>query len=114
MKSISTNPIRKKTIITVLTGILVCSALYAANEFSVAQKNKSFSVKTLDIKVGDTVSFPNEDDFFHNVYSLSPAKIFDLGSYKKGETKKVIFDKAGIITVQCAIHPEMKMEIVVK
>ncbi|WP_109019715.1 methylamine utilization protein [Leptospira kobayashii] len=94
--------------------MLVCSGLYAVKEFSVAQKNKSFTEKTLSIHVGDTVSFPNEDDFFHNVYSLSPAKIFDLGSYKKGETKKVVFDKPGTITVQCAIHPEMKMEIIVK
>jgi plastocyanin len=83
----------------------------AAAEFEVAQKNKAFTVKTLKIKKGDTVSFPNQDPFFHNVFSLSPTKTFDLGSYAKGETKKIVFDKAGKVEVECAIHPNMQMII---
>ena len=83
----------------------------SAAEFEVAQKNKAFTVKSLKIKKGDTVSFPNQDPFFHNVFSLSPTKTFDLGSYAKGETKKIVFDKAGKVEVECAIHPNMQMII---
>ncbi|EMJ90710.1 MULTISPECIES: methylamine utilization protein [Leptospira] len=83
----------------------------SAAEHEVGQKNKGFTVESLKIKVGDVVSFPNYDTFYHNVYSLSPAKIFDLGSYSQGKTQKVKFEKSGKITVQCAIHPEMKMTI---
>jgi len=88
-------------------------ALHAA-ESEVAQKNKAFSSKQLKIKKGDTVSFPNHDPFFHNVFSLSPAKTFDLGSYPSGETRKVTFDKPGTVDVECAIHPHMHMNIIVE
>ena len=93
--------------------LLFASTAYAA-EFEVGQMNKAFTVKTLKIKVGDTVSFPNQDPFFHNVFSLSPIKTFDLGSYPKGETKKIIFDKPGKVEVECAIHPNMQMIIEVQ
>ncbi len=75
------------------------------------QQNKRFTVKHLKIKVGDTVQFINEDPFFHNVFSLSDAKTFDLGSYPKGQSKSVTFDKAGRVEVECAIHPTMRMVI---
>jgi len=82
-----------------------------ASEHEIAQKNKTFSAKELKIKRGDTVSFPNHDPFFHNVFSLSPSKTFDLGSYPKGETRKVTFDKPGKVEVECAIHPHMFLTI---
>lgn len=97
---------------------LSCAVLFSYNavaaEYEVAQKNKSFTKKTLDINVGDVVSFPNKDPFFHNVFSLSAIKTFDLGSYKKGETKKITFNEPGEIQVECAIHPKMQMTINVK
>jgi len=94
--------------------ILTASVAAQASENEVSQKNKTFSVKTLKIKKGDTVSFPNQDPFFHNVFSLSPAKTFDLGSYPSGETRKVTFDKPGTVDVECAIHPHMHMSITVE
>ncbi len=103
----------QKTIIPIIISLLFSSLLFA-REYEVAQKNKAFSVKALDIHVGDTVSFPNQDPFFHNVFSLSEAKSFDLGSYKKGETKKIVFDKPGKVEVECAIHPKMHMVINIK
>lgn len=87
------------------------SILWAATEHTISQKDKKFSAEKLSIKVGDTVSFPNEDPIYHNIYSLSSTKIFDLGSYKKGETKRVTFDKPGTVDVRCAIHPGMKLTI---
>jgi len=93
-----------------LTALLVAGTVDAA-EYEVVQKNKQFSPKELNIKVGDTVKFTNEDNFFHNVFSLSDLKTFDLGSYPKGEFKSVTFDKAGKVEVECAIHPSMLMTI---
>jgi plastocyanin len=80
-------------------------------EFVVGQKNKEFTEKALTIKVGDSIKFLNEDDFFHNVFSLSEVKTFDLGSFPKGQSKSVIFDKPGKIEVECAIHPNMHMTV---
>ena len=80
----------------------------------IGQKNKKFSIDNLTVNVGDTVEFKNEDSFFHNVFSLSDAQMFDLGSYPKGESKSVTFEQAGTIEVECAIHPSMQMVITVK
>jgi plastocyanin len=85
-----------------------------AAQYEVGQKNKQFTKKELRIKVGDTVSFPNYDPFFHNVFSLSPTKTFDLGSYPKGQTRVLKFEKAGTVHVECAIHPSMQMDIIVE
>jgi len=93
--------------------LLSCFQVYAA-EIEVAQKGKQFSQKTVKVKVGDSVNFKNEDPFFHNIFSLSNTKTFDLGSYPQGQSKKVTFDKPGIVDVECAIHPEMKMTVEVQ
>lgn len=87
--------------------------------YVVEQKNKTFIYKgtkatTLKIKLGTTVEFKNLDPYFHNVFSLSDAKLFDLGSYPQGESRSVKFDKSGTVEVECAIHPLMKMTIEVK
>ena len=90
--------------------LMVTTAVNAA-EYDVGQKNKQFTEKQLTIKVGDSVKFTNEDEFFHNVFSLSDAAMFDLGSYAKGKSKSVVFDTEGKIDVECAIHPSMHMVI---
>lgn len=80
----------------------------------VSQLNKDFTIKNMEINVGDSVKFVNNDPFFHNVFSLSDAALFDLGSYPQGEFKIITFDEAGEVDIECAIHPNMKMKIVVK
>jgi len=80
-------------------------------EHVVTQKGKAFSVKKLGVKLGDSVKFLNEDPFSHNVFSLSDAKSFDLGSYGLGASKNVVFDKAGTVEIECAVHPDMKLVI---
>jgi plastocyanin len=85
-------------------------AAYGAS-LEVLQQDKKFSPTKLKIKAGDTVNFKNEDAFFHNVFSLSDVQTFDLGSYPKGQSKPVTFDKPGTIEVECSIHPEMKLII---
>ena len=106
---------KKTALIASFIATYICANNVAiAAEHEVGQKNKQFTKKELTINVGDTVSFPNQDPFFHNVFSLSEVKTFDLGSYPKGETKKLVFEKAGKIDVECAIHPNMQMTITVK
>lgn len=78
-----------------------------AEEYVVSQKNKSFSEDKITINVGDTVSFLNQDPFFHNIFSLSDEQFFDLGSYPKDESRSVVFDTPGVIEVECAIHSKM-------
>ena len=81
---------------------------------NIGQKDKKFSVDRLTVKVGDTVKFTNDDPFFHNVFSLSPASTFDLGSYPQGESRTVKFDEAGEVHIECAIHPSMRMVVEVE
>jgi plastocyanin len=97
---------------------LALGAAFAANakEIEVSQKSKTFTVqknavKSLRVNVGDTVTFRNDDPFFHNVYSGSKVKEFDLGSYPQGQARKVVFEQEGGVDVECAIHPDMKLRI---
>jgi hypothetical protein len=67
----------------------------------------------LIVVAGQTVAMPNEDEVAHNVYSMSPAKQFDLGYYAKGDPKSVTFDRPGIVDVLCLIHTFMRARILV-
>ena len=77
------------------------------------QRDMVFRPLVLPILVGTTVDFPNSDPLFHNVFSLSQAKEFDLGRYPKGEKKSVVFNKQGIVSVYCEIHSYMFATILV-
>jgi plastocyanin len=79
----------------------------------IAQRDLRFSPSLLVVPRSTPVSFPNEDSEFHNVFSYSKAKRFDLGRYPKGESKRVTFDKPGIVKVYCEVHPWMRAAIVV-
>ena len=92
-----------KIILAILAGMMIASSAIAV-EFEVGQRNKQFTTKNLTIKVGDTVKFTNQDPFFHNVFSMSDLKKFDLGSFPIGQTRKVKFDKPGFIEVECSMH----------
>ena len=80
-----------------------------------AQKDLSFAPALLAVRVGTVVEFPNEDDTYHNVFSFSAAKRFDLGRYRP-EDKPVptqTFDKAGLVTLRCDIHEHMRALVLV-
>lgn len=102
-----------KKIIFTFIGALFSSQVNAA-DVTIGQKNKSFEKEEITISVGDTVHFRNDDPFSHNVYSLSEAASFDLGSYPKGSSRPVTFDTPGLVEVGCAIHFDMMMKINVK
>ena len=71
------------------------------------QVHKKFIPQVLPIVVGTTVDFPNEDDIYHNVFSLSKTKTFDLGIYKQGTSQSVTFDQTGLVKTYCNLHPDM-------
>jgi plastocyanin len=77
------------------------------------QRNESFVPHVLAIVAGTTVDFPNNDATYHNVFSLSKARTFDLGRYAVGRSKSVRFDTPGIVRVFCDIHSHMSAFILV-
>jgi len=77
-----------------------------------AQRDTAFFPPALVVQVGTTVRFPNEDTFFHNVFSYSSAARFDLGRYPRGESKDVRFDEPGIVKVYCEVHEFMRAVVV--
>ncbi len=81
----------------------------------IIQKDFMFTPSLLPVRTGTKVEFPNLDDSYHNVFSFSPAKRFDLGRYRSDE-KPVpfqVFDKPGMITLRCDIHEHMRGIILV-
>lgn len=77
------------------------------------QHNRQFEPDILMAPIGSSISFPNEDPIFHNVFSLSKAKEFDLGYYPSGQSRTLRFDKPGIAQVYCHLHPDMSAAIVI-
>jgi hemoglobin len=84
-----------------------------AKQRVIEQRERQFAPRFMAIPLGSTVSFPNFDPIFHNVFSLSAARRFDLGIYKNGETREVTFNKEGIIRLGCNLHSNMKASLVV-
>jgi plastocyanin len=76
----------------------------------VAQKDLTFIPALLPIRVGTRVEFPNLDDTYHNIFSYSPAKRFDLGRYRPEERPipTQVFDKLSLVTLRCDIHDHMR------
>lgn len=77
------------------------------------QRDLTFVPHVLPILVGSTVEFPNSDPVYHNVFSFSKTKIFDLGRYPTGRTKAVTFNEPGLVKVYCDMHSQMNAFILV-
>lgn len=80
---------------------------------SVDQRDKMFTPHVSVVTRGTTVRFPNDDSVFHNVFAYFQAKKFDLGMYPRGTTKKVTFDKTGLVIILCNVHSYMSAYIMV-
>jgi plastocyanin len=79
-----------------------------------SQKNMLFAPDLIAVHTGGSVEFPNHDDTYHNVFSYSKTKRFDLGRYRKEEKPgSVVFDKPGVVTVHCEIHDRMRGTVLV-
>jgi len=81
----------------------------------VVQQGMQFHPALLPVQVGTAVAFPNWDDFYHNVFSYSKPKRFDLGRYRKDDRPPpiVVFDKPGVVRLFCEIHQHMRGVILV-
>jgi plastocyanin len=77
------------------------------------QRNKAFSPRVLAVPVGSTVDFVNEDEIYHNVFSLSPPRPFDLGLYRAGASRSRTFEEPAIHRVFCNIHSHMTAVVLV-
>ncbi len=99
--------------LTPIPGSAAVAALPPKQELRLVQRHKSFEPHLLVVQAGSMVEFPNDDPFFHNVFSLFEGKRFDLGLYEAGSTRSVLFDKPGICYLFCNIHPEMSAVVVV-
>ena len=86
---------------------------FSKAKFVMDQRNLEFRPHVLPVLVGSTVQFPNNDQVDHNIFSMSRTKKFNLGSYKPGDSKAVLFDKPGIVELRCDVHAEMAAYVLV-
>jgi plastocyanin len=103
----------EKLIITSLISLSVASMLHA-KDVVVDQKNKTFIPHAVTLEVGDNLVFLNHDGFAHNAYTDDEANEFDIGMQSPGEVKKVRMKAPGKFDVECAIHPNMLLEVTVE
>jgi plastocyanin len=80
---------------------------------SIRQRNEMFTPRVVAVTVGSEVDFPNDDPIYHNVFSLSRVRTFNLGRYPRGDTRRVKFDRPGIVKVFCEIHSHMSATVMV-
>jgi plastocyanin len=71
------------------------------------QIDKQFVPKVQVVLVGTPVTFPNNDNVRHQVYSFSPAKRFELPLYAGVPAQPIVFDKPGVVVLGCNIHDWM-------
>jgi plastocyanin len=84
----------------------------APDTVEVLTEGKEFRPRVSVVTVGSTISFPNNDPFNHNVFSLSPESAFDLGLYGRGRAKSADFPKPGLVRVYCNVHATMSAFVV--
>jgi plastocyanin len=103
---------KKVGIIAALAACTVTATAWAAT-LVVEQRGRSFGVAALEVRVGDIVTFVNNDIYGHNVYSETEGAVFDIGLQEPGETRDVTFEEAVVAKVRCRIHPRMRLQITV-
>ena len=81
--------------------------------FTIDTRSKGFSPALLVVPQGSTVRFPNRDTILHNVFSRTPGSSFDFGHYGPGESKQYVFNKPGLVIVNCNVHHNMRADVVV-
>ncbi|HXQ23302.1 MAG TPA: plastocyanin/azurin family copper-binding protein [Candidatus Acidoferrales bacterium] len=91
----------------------IADATPPAQHATVDQKDQQFVPHVVPVMAGTTVDFLNSDDVLHNAFSNSVAKKFDVGMFPRGESRSVVFDKAGVVDMRCNVHPKMRATVVV-
>jgi plastocyanin len=107
------SPDRRRSVVYLESGPIGAFDDVGRGEASLDQRNEAFFPYVLAVQAGTTVAFPNDDRTYHNVFSFSKAKRFDLGRYPRGQSKSVRFDRPGVVRVFCDIHAHMSAFILV-
>ena len=102
-----------KRVVSFVAVALMITASYGANHI-VDQKGKTFIPHALSVAVGDTITFKNSDPFAHNAYTDNEVNEFDIGMQAPGKDVAVTIKGAGTFNVECAIHPNMLLEVSAK
>ncbi len=102
----------------VMAGVVAASGIVTERVLAQAgrdilQRDIAFEPERIEIKVGETLTFVNDDPFAHNVYSDSPAGPFDIGRQTIGTRTPVTFRRTGTVEVRCRIHPKMRLVVTV-
>ena len=97
-----------------LAALAALAGLALAEEFRVVQRNQEFSVRDLQVRVGDRVTFTNGDNVTHNLYSETKGMEFEIELQPPGRSDTITFARPGTVEVRCAIHSAMKLRVDVK
>jgi len=103
-----------KKIVTMSFVALALTVSANAKNWVVNQKGKTFIPSALTVSVGDTITFENSDPFAHNAYTDDEANEFDVGMQATGKETKMTVNAKESFSVECAIHPNMLLEVTVK
>jgi plastocyanin len=95
-----------------LTNVHAKETVSPGSTVRLLQKDKRFKPHVLVVTVGTAIEFPNQDPFFHDVFSIYHGKPFDLGLYESGAVRKVRFTQVGVSYIFCNIHPDMSAEVI--
>jgi plastocyanin len=107
----------QKELVSIAAGVMALSitvTAFASEVVLVVQRDRKFQTATVDIAVGDTVRFTNEDPFIHQLYTRSPSFAFSSDEQPRGKVLSVPFTVAGTFEVRCEIHPKMLLTVNVK
>jgi plastocyanin len=95
-----------------LTSAHPVQSVAASAPARLVQKEKRFSPHVIAVRTGSEIEFPNQDPFFHDVFSIYRGKPFDLGLYESGTSRKIRFSQPGVSYIFCNIHPNMSAAVV--
>ena len=104
---------RPTMVALIAVGSLFVHGSGVAADFKITQKNKKFSVSEITIKTGDRITFVNDDTVSHNVFSDAKGAEIDI-LQRSGRSDTVRFTQPGTFELECALHPEMKLEVRVR
>jgi len=98
----------------IILSLLIASVSIYASNHVIDQKGKTFIPHEITVQVGDTITFKNSDPFAHNAYTDDESNEFDVGMQAAGTEKTITVQSGGDFSIECAIHPNMLLEVYVQ
>ena len=103
-----------RTSLVIAAAVAATTVWLQAAPHAVSQKGKVFAPGTITVKVGDAVTFKNDDDVTHNAFSTSKGNEFNAKAQTPGSSADVVFKTKGKVAVKCAFHPGMSLSVTVE